>query len=424
MKYMPRIADKDLTEKLGRMGAVLVRGPKWCGKTSTCLQLSKSQLWLRDPDTYAANMEAASIQPSLLLRGERPRLLDEWQVAPVLWDAVISEVDSLGGQPGQFLLTGSATPLSADRKDLVKHTGTGRIARIDMDPMTLSESRHSSCEVSLGALFAGSEKSEGVSSLTVDDYAELICAGGWPAPIARGTLDIGLAKDYISALCDSDVEEAAEESVDPDRVRSLLRSLARNTAQQVTNATLAADVNADGLGMSGPTLRKYMAALRRLFVIRESPAWAPSLRSKTPLRISPTMYLCDPSLAAAALDASPEALLSDLETMGFLFENLCVRDLRVYMRSLGGGVFHYRDKTGLEVDAIVRLDSSRWGAVEIKLGGARRIDEAAEHLAKLADRVDAAKSGKPAFLMVLTGGRYAYTRPDGVHVVPLGCLCR
>ncbi len=424
MNYMPRIADGELAEKLDRMSAVLVRGPKWCGKTSTCMQLAKSELWLRDPDTYASSMEAASIQPSLLLRGERPRLLDEWQVAPVLWDAVISEADALGGKPGQFMLTGSATPLSGDMRKAVKHTGTGRIARVDMDPMTLSESGHSSCEVSLGTLFAGTERVEGVSHLTVEDYAELICAGGWPAPIACGTLDVDLAKDYIAALCDSDVAEAVEESVDPDRVRSLLRSIARNTTQQVTNATLAADVEANGLGMSEPTLRKYLAALRRLFIVRESPAWAPSLRSKTPLRVSPTMYFCDPSLAAAALDADPEALLSDLETMGFLFENLCVRDLRVYMRSLNGGVFHYRDKTGLEADAIVRLNNSRWGAIEIKLGGERRIEEAAEHLTKLVERVDVGKSGEPAFLMVLTGGRYAYTRPDGVQVVPLGCLGR
>lgn len=420
MNYIPRIVDAEIKQKLARSGAVYVRGPKWCGKTSTCEQLASSALKLRDPDTYAANMEAAAVRPSLLLRGERPRLIDEWQVAPVLWDAVINAVDVAGGEPGQFMLTGSATPI--DPKQM-RHTGTGRIARVSMDPMTLAESGESSCEVSLASLFMGTNEVEGASRVTIERYAELICAGGWPAPIARGTLGRGVAEDYIEALCESDISEASESSLDPGRARALLRSLARNTAQEASQATILADVKDIGVGMSEPTLRLYLSALSRLFVIEDSPAWAPTLRSRTPLRSSATRYLCDPSLAAAALEVNAEGLLGDLVTMGYLFECLCVRDLRVYARALGGGVSHYRDKGGLEIDAIVRTESGAWAGVEVKLGGQPRIDEGAANLLRLADKVDQAKTGVPRFLMVLTGGQYAYTRPDGVHVVPVGCLC-
>ncbi|MFD0703229.1 AAA family ATPase [Slackia equolifaciens] len=420
--YIPRLADGQLQEKLERTGAVLVRGPKWCGKTSTCEQQARSALKMRDPDAYAANMEAAQIRPSLLLRGERPRLIDEWQVAPVLWDAVINEVDAAGGQPGQFVLTGSATPFGPHDDTKPKHTGTGRIARIDMDTMTLEESGVSSNEVSLSALFGGQAQVEGASNISVEQYAELICAGGWPSPIARGTLDTKVAKDYIGAICESDISEAAGVELDPLRARALLRSLARNSAQEASLATLLADVKDVGVGMSEPTLRSYLNALRKLFVIEDIPAWAPTLRSRTPLRSSATWHLCDPSLAAAALEASPDALLNDLVSMGYLFETLCVRDLRSYVRCMDGSVAHYRDKSGLEADVILRLNDGRWAAVEVKLGGAKRIDEGASNLLTLAGKIDQAKSGAPAFLAVVTGGRYAYTREDGVHVIPLGCL--
>ena len=424
MEYIPRIVDEQLRQRLTQSGAVLVRGPKWCGKTSTCEQLAASALKMRDPDTYSSNMEAAAVKPSLLLRGNRPRLIDEWQVAPVLWDAVIYDIDQRSGEPGQFLLTGSATPRGFDEGETPKHTGTGRISRIDMDPMTLEESAVSSGDVSISALFEGSGPSvcEGVSTLTVENYASLICAGGWPAPIARKALDPQVARDYLNSLCDSDISEASGVVIDPDRARALLRSIARNTAQEASNATLLSDVKDIGIGMSDPTLRVYLNALRRLFVIEDVKAWAPALRSKTPLRSSSVWHLCDPSLCAAALDADEGALLSDLNTMGYFFESLCVRDLRVYMRGMGGGVFHYRDKTGLEADAILRKPNGEWAGVEVKLGGQKRIDEAAANLLALADRVDAKRTGSPKFLMVVTGGQYAYTRPDGVHVVPLGCL--
>ena len=422
MDYIPRIVDAQIEQRLGQAGAVFVRGPKWCGKTSTCEQFATSALKMRDPDAYASNMEAASVKPSLLLRGDRPRLIAEWQVAPVLWDAVVYDVDQKGGQPGQFLLTGSATPKGFGEDGFPKHTGTGRIACVDMDPMSLEESGHSSGDVRLSALFEGAKACEGASSATVEDYASLICAGGWPAPVARRSLSPQTARDYLGALCNSDISEASQTAIDPDRARALLRSIARNTAQEASNATLLADVKDIGIGMSEPTLRVYLNALRRLFVIEDVKAWAPALRSKTPLRTAAVWHLCDPSLSAAALDADEGALLGDLNTMGYLFESLCVRDLRIYMRNMDGKVFHYRDKTGLEADAVLRKNSGEWAGVEIKLGGQKRIDEGAANLLALARRVDAKKAGAPKFLMVVTGGQYAYTRPDGVHVAPIGCL--
>lgn len=289
-----------------------------------------------------------------------------------------------------------------------------------METMTLEESNESSCEVSLAALFEG-EEAAGASGLTVEDYARLICRGGWPA-VVTGMSSSELARDYIDALCESDIAEAASAKLDPDRARALLRSLARNSAQEANNTTLLEDVKNAGIGMSEPTLRIYLNALRRLFVLEEVKAWAPTLRSRTPLRSTPVRHLCDPSIAAAALETSPEGLLNDLSTMGFLFESLCVRDMRVYARLLGGDVYHYRDKSGLEADAVIRLQDGRWAAVEVKLGGEMRIEEGAKHLKALRNKVDDRKSGSPAFLMVLTGTSYAYTRPDGVHVVPLGTL--
>lgn len=416
--YLPRLIDRLLREKLEGISAVLVRGPKWTGKTSSCEQLAKSTLLLRDPDVYVRAKDALAVRPSLLLRGERPRLIDEWQLAPALWDAVVSEADKVKGATSQFLLTGSATPVDMDQ---LRHTGTGRIARVTMETMTLEESNESSGEVSLAALFEGAP-AEGESALSVEDYARLICRGGWPA-VVTGRSSGDLARDYIDALCESDMAEAAGADLDPVRAWALIRSLARNSAQGANNATLLEDVRNAGVGMSDPTLRTYLNALRRLFVLEEVKAWAPTLRSRTPLRTTPVRHLCDPSIAAAALEADADGLLNDLATMGFLFESLCVRDLRVYARLLGGNVYHYRDKSGLEADAVIRLRDGRWAAIEVKLGGETRVSEGVAHLKALKEKVDSKKSGLPAFLMVLTGTSYAYTRPDGVHVVPLGCLC-
>lgn len=422
MKYMPRIADEELSKRLDRSGALLVRGPKWCGKTSTCQQVAKSSLMLRDPDVLAASADALEIQPSLLLRGGKPRLIDEWQVAPVLWDTVINAVDVAGGVPGQYILTGSATPLSLDEEDAPKHTGTGRIARMEMDTMTLEESGDSSKDVSLAKLFEENGCVQGSSDIDIEGYAELICNGGWPAPISFGRPDPGIAEDYIEALCETDVSQAANQDLDSSRTRALLRSLARCSAQEASLATLLADVQDTGLKISDPTLRVYLNALRRLYVITDIEAWAPNLRSKTPLRKARVWHLCDPSLAAAALGCNAQGLLNDLNTMGHLFETLCVRDLRVYARPLGGRIYHYRDKNGLEADAVIQLNDGHWAGIEVKLGGKDRIEEGAGNLLSLSEKVDHEKMGAPSFLMVLTGGKYAYTRPDGVHVVPLGCL--
>lgn len=418
-QYLPRIVDGALKQKLSEFSAVYVRGPKWCGKTSTCEQQCASELKLRDPDVYARSAEAAHVQPSLLLRGEQPRLIDEWQRLPVLWDAAINEADNAKGAPGLFMLTGSATP---PKKNERAHTGTGRIARLDMLPMSLYESGESSCSVSLAGLLDGTESVEGISALSVEEYAHIICRGGWPAPIAAKSRSTNLASEYIKAICESDLEEASDSAIDPDRARALLHSIARNCSQEASNTTILDDVKNSGVGMSEPTLRVYAEALRRLFVLQEVKAWAPALRSRTPLRSAKVWHLCDPSLAAAALGVNELGLLQDLPTMGLLFESLCVRDLRVYSSVFGGDVYHYRDKSNLEVDAILRLQDGRWAGIEVKLGGAERIEEGAGNLKALAEKVDHDKMGHPAFLMVLTGGEFAYTRNDGVHVVPLGCL--
>ena len=418
-EYIPRIIDKTLKNKLSYTGAVLVRGPKWTGKTSTCEQLAESALYLRDPDEYEQNMELAQTKPSLLLRGAKPRLIDEWQVAPVLWDAVVSAIDKSKGESGQFLLTGSATPV--DPK-LVKHTGTGRIARLTMRSMSLYESRESSGEVSLDALFGGGDV-EGVSLLSVEDVARCICRGGWPeAVVKEGQDPVRQARDYLDAIVENDISEASGIKRNATKARALLRSLARRSAQEASLTTIAQDVTGDGVAMTEKTVASYINSLRKLFVIEDVPAWAPTLRSKTPLRTSPTWHFTDPSLAAAALHANVDSLLGDLSTMGFLFESLCVRDLRIYMDSIGGEVAHYRDKTGLEVDAIVKKDDGVWGAIEVKLGGEARIEEAATHLKKLEEKIDLAKTPAPSFKAVLTGGKYAYRRDDGVCVVPLACL--
>ena len=418
--YLPRLTDGLLREKLATMPAVLVRGPKWCGKTSSCEQEAASALKLRDPDVRQRSLDAAAVKVSLLLRGERPRLLDEWQVIPALWDAVTHEADEVGGVPGQFLLTGSATPVSYDE---ITHTGAGRIARLDMSTMTLQESGESSAEVSLASLFTGDRRHvEGHAERSVEDYAHIICRGGWPALVAQKSQSTGLAADYVDAIVEADLAEAAERAVDPVRARGLLQSLSRLTAQEAALSTVLAGVRDLGVEITEPTLRRYLSDLRRLFIVQELPAWAPTLRSRTPLRQARVWHLCEPSLAAASLGVDPDGLLDDLTTMGFLFESLCVHDVRVYAQLLGGTAFHYRDKSGLEVDIIVRLPSGEWAGIEVKLGGPANIDQAAENLLSLRKKVDDQRSGTPAFLMVLTAGEYAYTREDGVHVVPLACL--
>lgn len=418
-EYLPRIIDSVLVEKLSYTGAVFVRGPKWVGKTSSCERLAKSALYLRDPDEYEQNLETAQTKPSLLLRGDKPRLLDEWQVAPVLWDAVVNAVDKSKGESGQYMLTGSATPINPDE---IKHTGTGRIARLTMRSMSLYESQESTGEVSLEALFGGGDI-EGSSLMGIEDLASCICRGGWPEAVVKKGISPALqANDYLDAIAENDISEASGVKRDADKARALLRSLARCTSQEASLTTITADMSADGVRMTEKTVSSYINSLRKLFVVEDLKAWAPTLRSKTPLRTSTTWHLTDPSLATAALQTDADGLLDDLITMGYLFESLCVRDLRTYMDCLGGGVFHYRDKTGLEADAIVRKNDGSWGAIEVKLGGEKRIDEGASHLLMLEEKIDTSKTQAPSFKAVVTGGRYAYRRADGIYVVPLGCL--
>jgi predicted AAA+ superfamily ATPase len=415
-RYLPRIADKVLCQALTASGAVCIQGPKWCGKTWTATQQAKSMLMMQDPDQAGNYMSMAEAKPSLLLEGEVPRLLDEWQTAPVLWDAVRFAVDKRG-EMGQFILTGSTKPLESD----VMHSGTGRISRMRMRTMSLSESGDSNGRVSLSQLFAG-EEPEGCSELDIEELAFVLARGGWPASIgAADDAALQQARNYLDAIVETDVSEVDGRSRNPARVRALMKSIARNVASSASVATIRSDIAGDDESLSPNTIRAYLTALERLFVIEDQPAWTPALRSKTALRTSAKRHFVDPSIAVAALQTSPAGLLKDFKTFGFLFESLCIRDLRVYAQILGGNVFHYRDQTDLEADAIVALHDGRWGAVEIKMAQAK-VEQAAANLLRLKNRVDEEKMHPPAFLMVLTGNGYAMRRRDGVLVVPVGCL--
>ncbi len=422
--YMPRIADETLKKKLRTSGAVLVTGPKWCGKTWTALNASNSVIYLQDPDRRAAYLKMAQTTPSYLLRGDKPRLIDEWQTATVLWDAVRFAVDK-DPKKGQFILTGSVVvdednDLLPDEK--MEHTGTGRISRMRMRPMSLYESNESNGTVSLKELFDGVSDVTSMSDLTIDDLAFAICRGGWPAALSMDKEDaLDVAKDYVEAICERDAAAVDRSQKDPDRVRAVLKSLARNISTMTTDRTIMGDVRANDTSITDKTLEIYLRALRKLFIIEDVKAWQPSLRSKTGIRTSDKRQFVDPSLAVAAIGASPQSILDDFNYFGFLFESLCVRDLRVYTENLRGTIRHYHDNNDLEADIIITLDDGRWAAVEVKLGS-REIEEGAENLKKLAANIDSSKSSAPSFLMVLTGGEFAYRRDDGVYVVPIGCL--
>ncbi len=414
---MPRLCDAELQLALQSSGAVLIEGAKWCGKTSTASNASRSVLFMQDPDSAGSNLAMADTKPSLLLKGETPRLIDEWQVAPVLWDAVRFEVDKRA-KTGQFILTGSAVP----SHNLTAHTGTGRISRLTLRPMSLFESMESNGAVSLRALFDGNHDVEAISDLSIEEIAFVLCRGGWPASIKqKKSIALRMAVDYVEAIINYDVSRVDNVEKNPDRVRLLLRSLARNIATSATYQTIKTDMEATDITISDKTIGSYMNALRRIFVVEDLPAWSPSLRSKTAIRTSAKRHFVDPSVATAVLRTNPEGILNDFQYFGFLFEALCTRDIRVYAQKNDADVFHYRDKSGLESDLIVRLRNGRWAAIEVKLGK-KQIDEAAENLLALKARIDESKMGEASFLMVITGGQYAYRRNDGVLVVPLGCL--
>jgi predicted AAA+ superfamily ATPase len=416
-EYLRRIADKVLDAALAASGAVLLEGPKWCGKTRTAREKAASTLFMQDPDYTASYLKAADTKPSLLLRGKTPRLIDEWQLAPVLWDAVRHAVD-MRGESGQFILTGSAVPTD----NVARHTGTGRISRVLMRPMALFESLESTGDISLKALFDGSTNGEGMSALTIEQLAFLLSRGGWPASIGeKESVALRRVYDYVDAVINTDVSRVDGVEKNPARVRTLMRSLARNVSAPATLTTVRRDVAGSEGDISEKTIASYLNALRRIFVVEDLPAWNPAMRSKTALRTSPKRHFVDPSVAAAALRAAPADLLRDFNTFGLLFESLCIRDLRVYAQSIDGDVFHYRDKSGLETDAIVHLKDGRWGAVEVKTGAAE-IEIAAENLKKLRSRIDTDKMQEPSFLLVLTGTGLAYRRADGVYIAPIGCL--
>ena len=416
--YYPRITDKILKLQLQASGAVLIEGAKWTGKTYSGKAIANSVLYMQNTDEARSNMKLAETKPSLLLRGATPRLLDEWQEAPVLWDAVRFEVDQRG-EPGQFILTGSAVPHDGE----TMHTGTGRISRILMRPMSLFESRESSGEVSLGNLFDGIDDIEGRNPITIERLAFIVCRGGWPAAVKQQNEKVALltARNYVDQIVEQDIQRVDGTEKNPERVRLVLRSLARNISTLANIQTIKNDIEANDSMVSDKTIANYINALRRIFVLDDLPAWQPSLRSKTAIRTSSKRQFVDPSLAIAVLRANPDGILKDFNTFGFLFESLCVRDMRVYAYANDGDVLHFRDKSGLESDMIVRLRDGRWAPVEVKLGS-KEIEEAAKHLLELKAKVDTSKVGEPSFLMVLTGGQYAYRRPDGVLVVPIGCL--
>jgi len=421
-EYKNRITDLILQDKLEAMGAVLIEGPKACGKTTTAERQAKSILYLADPRTKTQNLQMVETNIIMLLEGKTPRLIDEWQLAPKFWDAIRFEVDHRN-EDGQFMLTGSAVPISTDD---IQHTGTGRFGWITMRPMSLWESEESTGGISLAELFQSPEKIGANNNLSFEQLAYAVCRGGWPKAILKNTQRAALAQaeEYFEAITRSDISRVDNVNRNPERAKRLMRCYARHQGTQSSIATILADLSVNETdSLSEVTIDSYLTALRKIFVIEDMPAWNPNLRSKTAIRTSDTRYYTDPSIATAALGLGPKDLINDLKTFGLFFETLCVRDLRVYADALGGAVYHYRDKNGLECDAVVHLRNSSFGLIEIKLGGDKLIEDGARTLTALAEKIDTNRMKTPAFRMVLTGvGEYAYRRTDGIYVVPIGCL--
>ncbi len=420
-EYRARIVDDMLKDKLESKGAVVIEGPKWCGKTTTAMQVAGSILRMDEPSKRETNIQMSEIDPGRLLKGNVPRLIDEWQIAPKLWDAARYEVDTRG-EEGQFILTGSAVPIESRE---ITHSGTGRFTWLMMKPMSLFESGDSTGEVSLNQLFGNPSVIDGMNNLSIEKLAFLICRGGWPYAVGMKEKPALLqAEDYYEAVIKSDINRADGVSKNPERVKRLMRSFARNQGTQISNTMLRDDIiSNDTESLNEDTIASYINALKNIFVVEDMPAWNPNLRSKTSIRTSDTRYYVDPSIAVAALGIGPKDLTNDLNTMGLLFETLCVRDLRVYAESIGGNVLHYRDKSGLECDTVIHLKNGRYGLVEIKLGGQKFIEDAAENLKSFSNKIDTSKMPAPSFLMIVIGiGEFAYKREDGIFIVPIGCL--
>lgn len=423
-EYKPRVVDELLRKKLQFKGAVLIEGPKWCGKTTTAENIAASKIFLARTDVKERFQSLLEIDADAALAGETPMLIDEWQTVPKLWDNVRYMVDHRGSA-GQFVLTGSAVPDKKSEREIV-HSGAGRFAWLTMRPMSLYESGESRGNVSLGELFGAPEKILGKNDLKLRDIAFLICRGGWPAAVdLPEEAALEQAFDYYDAVTKEDISKADGVKRASRRVQRLMRAYARHQGTQVSVATLREDLkNNDSSALDEGTINSYLETLRKIFVVEDMPAWNPNIRSKTAIRTADTRYFTDPSIAAAALGVGPEDLTGDLNTMGLFFETMCVRDLRVFAEALNGEVFHYRDKNGLECDAVVHLRNGHYGLIEIKLGGKSQIDAAAGTLNKLSGLIDTTRMRPPSFKMVLTAvGDYAYRRiEDGVFVVPLGCL--
>ncbi|MBR5633606.1 MAG: ATP-binding protein [Prevotella sp.] len=420
-EYKARIVDALLNRKLKGKGAVLVEGAKWCGKTTTAARVAKSVLKLGEASVLRSSRQLVEMNPALLLKGETPRLIDEWQTIPALWDSVRSEVDDRS-EFGQFILTGSSVPVIGDE---IEHTGTGRIARLLMRPMSLYESGESTGEISLGDLFDAPKEIFAENKVDIEQLAYLTCRGGWPqASLMDGGLALDQALDYYDAVVHYDIQRADGVERDPERVMLLMRSYARHQGASVNYGVICADMKTnDNASLNDDTVASYVKALKKIFVIEDMKAWNPNLRSKTAVRTSDTRYFTDPSIGVAALGIGPADFLNDLNTFGLFFETMAVRDLRVFADVLDGKLYHYRDKNGLECDAVLHRRNGTYGLIEIKLGGDTLIEEGAANLKSLAEKIDTAKMKEPSFLMVLTGtGAYAYRRKDGVYVVPIGCL--
>lgn len=416
-KYLPRVVDQLVEDKLSYMGAILIEGCKWCGKSTTASQHSKSKIEFQDPDKKKDYDFINNTKPSLFLDGEKPRLFDEWQMYPVIWDSIRNDVDKTGLK-GQYILTGSAKP----KKGSTMHTGTGRFSRIKMRPMSLYESGDSNGKVSLKDILDGKDISA-TNELELEDIASIIVRGGWPASLdIKGNNKYKVAKEYVASLIEEDVNTIDRIKRNPSKMRAVLKSLARNVSTPVSNSTIIEDVKKEFIDeISRPTLDDYLNTLEKLFVIENVEATNLNIRSTIPLRMKSKLEFVDPSIATAILGLTKEDLIRDLNYFGFLFENMCIRDLKIYSELLDGEISYYRDKTDFEVDAILKMEDGKWGAIEIKLGSGY-IEEAAQNLLKFKNKVDISKSGEPAFLMVLSGSNYSYRREDGVYVVSIGSL--
>ena len=426
INYLERVIDDMLKMQLEAMGAVLIVGPKWCGKTTTALQEAKSVLKMQDPDKKDAYLATAQTKPSLLLIGDNPRLIDEWQIAPVLWDAVRTTVDERNKE-GLFILTGSTVV----DESTIMHSGTGRISRMMMRPMSLYESLESNGKISLQQLFDdNSLEIDGVSSsLTIEQLIFSACRGGWPSSLNKKTerAQLFVANSYLDNICEHDVSSVDGIKKEPNKIRALLRSYGRNIATTATNKTILSDINTN-FSMSETSLYKYLNALQRIFVIDDIPAWSPSIRSKTSIRSANKKMFIDPSIVVASLNLSPPLLMQDLHTFGFIFENLCIRDLKVYSNAMGGVVSYYHDRFGLEADAVLHLKDGRYALIEFKLGS-KDIEKGAHHLLELGNLIreynkknKGSKLREPDLFIIITGGDMAYTRKDGVKIIPVGCL--